>query len=152
MKTNKKGITLSLFYFITLFTLQAQDLSFIGKPKKEHYQIPQKDLQKKPAPSCQAHNRATFVGGNKMLINYIKNNLYYPALAMENGIEGSVQLRFIVDSEGFLGDIKVIRSMGYGCDKQAVDLLRKMPAWQPAIVNGAPRASLNYLEIQFKLY
>lgn len=68
--------------------------------------------------------------GYKRLERYIRNNLQYPEAAKANAIEGNVVLTFQVQPDGTPTDFKVIQSLGYGCDEEAMRLLREGPKWR----------------------
>ena len=79
-----------------------------------------------------------FPGGEKEMMKFIKNNLRYPSLAAENGIRGTVIVNFVVDHEGKITRIKVVRGIGGGCDEEAMRVLTKMPNWSPGRQGGKP--------------
>ena len=79
-----------------------------------------------------------FPGGEKEMMKFIHNNLRYPSLAAENGIQGTVIVNFVVDHEGKITRIKVVRGIGGGCDEEAMRVLSKMPAWSPGRQGGKP--------------
>ncbi|MBP3254114.1 MAG: energy transducer TonB [Bacteroidales bacterium] len=96
--------------------------------------------------------QATFPGGNWELDKFIRNNLVYPKQAKNNKVQGNVFVTFIVEKDGSISDIKILRDdIGYGCGKAAVDVVKKMPKWQPGKQRGkAVRQQFN-LPIHFKL-
>ncbi len=77
-----------------------------------------------------------FPGGEKALLRFIRANLRIPDAALKNGISGKVVLQFTVNPNGSLSDITVVNSLGYGCDEEAIRLVRLMPAWNPARHRG----------------
>jgi protein TonB len=77
-----------------------------------------------------------FPGGENEMIKFIMNNLRYPPLAQDNGISGTVIVNFVVDREGKIGRIKVVRGIGGGCDEEAIRVLEKMPPWSPGKQGG----------------
>ena len=79
-----------------------------------------------------------FPGGEKEMMKFIHNNLRYPSLAAENGIQGTVIVNFVVDHEGKITRIKVVRGIGGGCDEEAMRVLSKMPNWSPGRQGGKP--------------
>ncbi|MEM0939312.1 MAG: energy transducer TonB [Bacteroidota bacterium] len=81
---------------------------------------------------------AQFPGGLNEWTKYLKKNLKYPKEARRNNITGRVFLKFVVDEEGSVTNIKVLRSLGYGCDKEAIRLLSETPKWIPAKANNKP--------------
>lgn len=70
-----------------------------------------------------------FPGGPAELLKYIAKNLKYPIIAQENGIQGKVILRFVVNAKGYVEDIKVLRSLDPYCDKEAVRVVKSLPQW-----------------------
>lgn len=77
-----------------------------------------------------------FPGGEEALSNYIHNQRKYPAAAAELGIEGKVVCSFIVNQEGQVTDVTLLRGIGYGCDQEAIRIIKSMPLWQPGKQNG----------------
>ncbi len=77
-----------------------------------------------------------FPGGEREMLRFIKNNLRYPMTAQENGVQGTVILNFVVDREGRIINIKVVKPIGYGCDEESVRVLQKMPPWTPGKQRG----------------
>jgi len=77
-----------------------------------------------------------FPGGEGEMMKFIRKNLQYPTLAQENGISGTVIVNFVVDRDGKITLIKVIRGIGGGCDEEAIRVLKKMPAWNPGKQGG----------------
>jgi len=78
-----------------------------------------------------------FPGGVEALSDYLKNNLKYPNKAIEAKIEGKVFVSFIVNTEGYLKEIEVLRGLGYEIDKEVLRVILKMPKWKPAVNNGS---------------
>lgn len=65
------------------------------------------------------------------ILKYFAKNLRYPVMAKENGITGIVVLQFIVDEAGTVSNIEIVRDIGGGCGKAAVDVAQNMPEWRP---------------------
>ena len=74
--------------------------------------------------------------GEKDYLQYIKNNLIYPEEAKKAGIKGVVKLRFTVKKNGKISKIRVIEGIGYGCDKEAIRLIKQGPEWLPGSGDG----------------
>lgn len=92
-----------------------------------------------------------FPGGNDALFAYIAKELKYPEQAIEEGIEGVVFVTFVVEADGKITGVKVIRGIGGGCDEEAVRVVRGMPNWKPGKQRGeAVRVKYN-LPIRYKL-
>ncbi len=79
-----------------------------------------------------------FPGGEAALKKYLKEKLVMPESAKRNGIKGKVVLKITIGEDGKIGGIRVMRSLGFGCDEEAIRITRAMPAWKPATRNGKP--------------
>ncbi len=88
--------------------------------------------------------------GKKML-EFIYFNIKYPEAAQNNGVEGTVVLSFIVNKEGTVSNVTVVRSVGHGCDEEALRVVESFPRWIPAIENGEYRDAKLNLPIHFRL-
>lgn len=97
----------------------------------------------------------SFPGGESELWKWLGNNLHYPTLAVEQNIQGTVILKFVIDVDGSIRDINVERSLDTNCDKEAIRAVQSMPKWTPAqIIQGnkkTPVASYHTLRISFRL-
>ena len=93
----------------------------------------------------------SFPGGLEELYKWIDNNVQYPAVARENGIEGRVILKFIVEKDGSLSDSTVIHSVHPMVDREALRLVGQMPKWNPGKRAGIPVRVRSCLPIKFKL-
>ena len=92
-----------------------------------------------------------FPGGEAALLKYLAENIKYPAIARESGIQGRVFLSFVVEKSGKITDMKVVKDIGGGCGKEAMRVVETMPAWKPGNQNGNPvRVRMN-LPVLFKL-
>ena len=95
--------------------------------------------------------QASFPSGNKQWTKFLNKNLKYPKQATRMGIDGRVFLSFIVDKDGSLSDINVIRGIGGGCDEEAVRVLKKSPKWNPGRQRGVPVKSRMSISVVFNL-
>ena len=77
-----------------------------------------------------------FEGGMAGWSEYLSKTLKYPDEAKKNQIQGRVTMSFIVQKEGSLTDIKVLRGIGSGADEEAIRVLNESPKWKPGIQNG----------------
>lgn len=98
-----------------------------------------------------AVTKATFPGGALGLKTYLAKNLQYPQIAKENGVVGSVLVRFTVSKNGVPENFLVERGIGAGCDEEAIRLLKMMPPWKPATLDGEPIAAKQMIYVPFKL-
>ena len=92
-----------------------------------------------------------YPGGDAELKKYLSLNLHYPNPAMEQKIEGEVLISFIIDVEGGISDIKIIKGLGYGCDEEALRVVRAMPQWRPARRKGKAIKVAYRLPVVFEL-
>jgi len=92
-----------------------------------------------------------FPGGDKALREYILNNIKYPEVARTSGITGTVYVQFVVEKDGSISDVKVVRGIGGGCDEDAVRVVKSMPKWKPGKQRGRPVRVYFTLPIEFKL-
>ncbi len=83
--------------------------------------------------------------------SYLGKNIRYPEQAKENNIEGRVILKFVVNEDGAVSDISVVRGIGGGCDEEAKRVVASMPKWKPGKQNGRPVKVYFTLPIVFKL-
>lgn len=89
--------------------------------------------------------------GKKEYKEYLEENLKYPQSAAENEIEGTVVLQLIISSTGSVENIEVKRSLGYGCDEEAIRLVNEGPSWSPAEKDGSNVADKVRVKVKFKL-
>lgn len=94
----------------------------------------------------------TYVGGESAMKKFLESNIIYPQKAKDAGITGTVYIEFTVEASGDLSNIQVIRGIGYGCDEEAVRLVKLMKnKWLPAKTNGKKIAVKMMLPVKFKL-
>jgi periplasmic protein TonB len=92
-----------------------------------------------------------FPGGDEELLKFIHDNLHYPAVAAEVGIEGRVTIRFVVNRDGDVTDVTIIRGLDPSCDKEAVRVVKMMPKWIPGRQNGRNVPVYYTLPVVYKL-
>jgi protein TonB len=95
--------------------------------------------------------RAEFPGGERAMMQWLADNIRYPTMAREVGLEGKVFLSFVVEKNGSITDIKVRRGIGSGCDEAAKNAIEQMPKWSPAKQNGRAVRVQFTLPVQFHL-
>lgn len=74
------------------------------------------------------------------LSRYALENITYPDSARKHNIEGRVYARFVIDANGFVKHVTILRSPGYGCSEEIIRVLEAMPRWRPGRLNGEPVA------------
>lgn len=96
-------------------------------------------------------NWPTPKGGMPEFYKYIGENIQYPALARRLNVSGIVFLQFVVEKDGKITDVKVLRGIGAGCDEEAMRVLQSAPAWTPGKQRGRPVRVLMTVPIRFIL-
>lgn len=92
-----------------------------------------------------------FPGGQAALLKWISDNIKYPAIAEENGIQGRVVCTFVVERDGSVTDVLVARSIDPSLDKEAIRVLKKMPKWIPGKQNGSAVRVKYTVPVTFRL-
>jgi len=77
-----------------------------------------------------------YPGGDKARIKYLQENIKYPEMAKESGTQGTVYITFVVEKDGRITSVKVLRGIGGGCDEEAVRVIKRMPNWKPGKQRG----------------
>lgn len=83
-----------------------------------------------------AEDMPSFPGGEKALMQYIKDNTYYPKEMCEGAAQGRVMVGFVINEDGSISDVKVLRSLTPEFDEVAVKIVKGMPKWNPGKQNG----------------
>lgn len=92
-----------------------------------------------------------FPGGEPEMMKWLGENLNYPVIAQEAGIQGRVVVRFVVTKTGAVDEVKVLRGFDPACDKEAVRVVKSMPKWNPGRQNGEAVAVYYTLPVTFRL-
>lgn len=77
-----------------------------------------------------------FPGGPAALMKYLSENTKYPVVAQENGVQGRVTVQFVVEKDGSISDVHVLRGVDPSLDKEAVRVVKSLPRWTPGKQNG----------------
>lgn len=92
-----------------------------------------------------------FPGGQIAMLQYMMKNIKYPKQAMKEGIQGRVTVSFIVEKDGRVTNVRLLRSVQSALDKEAIRVVKSMPKWTPGKQNGKPVRVRFNLPIMFKL-
>ena len=93
----------------------------------------------------------SFPGGNGALLEYLATHVKYPVVAQENGVQGRVIVSFVVERDGSITDVRVVRSVDPSLDREAQRVVSSMPRWTPGKQNGsAVRVKYN-VPVSFRL-
>jgi protein TonB len=96
-------------------------------------------------------NSPEFPGGMEAWNEYLRKNLKYPTQARRMGIEGTVYVVFVVNTDGTVQDVELLRGIGGGCDEEALRVVKGAPKWTPGKQRGRPVRVRMRLPIRFKL-
>ncbi len=92
-----------------------------------------------------------YPGGAGQLYSYISKNVVYPTMAKEAGVQGTVTLKFVVEKDGSIGEVQVMRGIGSGCDEEAARLVKAAGKWRAGKQNGKAVRVWFILPIKFTL-
>ena len=92
-----------------------------------------------------------YPGGQIAMLKYIMENIKYPKQAMKEGIQGRVTVSFIVEKDGRVSNVRLLRSVQSALDKEAIRVVKSMPKWTPGKHNGKPVRVRFNLPVMFKL-
>ena len=81
-------------------------------------------------------NQPKFPGDKNALTNYLRKNVQYPEAAKQAGVTGRVFISFIVERDGRLTDVHLLKGLGFGCDEEAMRVMNAMPRWEPGTQSG----------------
>ena len=93
----------------------------------------------------------SFPGGDAELMKFLSSHIKYPVVAEENGIQGRVIATFVVERDGSISDVKVIKSVDPSLDKEAIRVLKSMPKWIPGKQNGSAVRVKYTVPVTFRL-
>lgn len=92
-----------------------------------------------------------FKGGADALYEYLAKNMKYPKIAVESNIQGTVFVTFVIETDGSITDVKLLKGIGGGCDEEALRVVKNMPRWYPGKQRGVPVRVQYNLPVRFIL-
>ncbi|HHT33838.1 MAG: energy transducer TonB [Proteiniphilum sp.] len=96
-------------------------------------------------------NQPEFPGGNAAMMKFLGDNIKYPVIAQENGIQGRVICNFVVEKDGSITDVQVVRGVDPSLDREAVRVIQQMPRWKPGKQRGQAVRVRFTLPVVFRL-
>lgn len=129
----------------------SDDIDLIKEHKEEVVQEKPREEKKKEEVFTHVEQMPKFPGGDAELYKFINNNLNYPAMAIENNVQGRVVVQFVVTKDGSIGNVKVVRSVDRDLDNEAIRVCKKLPKFIPGKQNGQPVNVWYTLPVTFKL-
>jgi protein TonB len=93
-----------------------------------------------------------FEGGTAGLMRYVRQNISYPSVAREIGVEGTVYVSFVINETGNVESAKVMKGIGYGCDEEVIRVVNKMPRWKKVGRNAGRPVKVRFnIPVAFRL-
>jgi protein TonB len=125
------------------------------RPEEKEPEAPFLIVEEMPRfPGCQEEGlskKEKLDCATERLLQFLGSHIRYPSLAKDNGIEGTVVVRFIVEKDGSISQPAIIRDIGGGCGAEALRVVKSMPTWLPGKQQGRPVRVQFSLPVQFKL-
>lgn len=98
-----------------------------------------------------SETQPAFPGGTSALYTFLNDNIQYPRAARESNIQGTVYVKFVVWNDGSIRDATVLRGIGFGCDEEALRVVKMMPKWSPGLQRTMPVNVQMVLPVKFVL-
>lgn len=92
-----------------------------------------------------------YPGGEGALLGYLRDNIHYPTVAAENGVQGRVVVGFVVERDGSITDVKILRGVDPSLDREAMRVVKSMPRWNPGKQNGSAVRVKYQVPVSFRL-
>lgn len=92
-----------------------------------------------------------YPGGDVALMGYLRDNIKYPTVAAENGVQGRVVVGFVVERDGSITDVKILRGVDPSLDREAMRVVKSMPRWNPGKQNGSAVRVKYQVPVSFRL-
>jgi TonB family protein len=142
---------LILFTAGTVNNIAAQTSQQQVKPTEDQKVVTQEKPKKEDPVFTVVENPPSYPGGQDAMSKYLVENIKYPEEARTKGIQGTVFVTFVIEKDGTVSTVKILRGIGSGCDEEAQRVVSGMPKWIPGKQKGDPvRVQFN-LPINFKL-
>lgn len=107
--------------------------------------------EEQPMSIAMVEQKPEFKGGEKAMYQWLSDNIVYPSAASEEGVQGRVVVEFVVDKDGSITNVRVVRNRHPALDKEALRVIKAMPKWIPGRNNGQPVKVTYTLPVTFKL-
>lgn len=118
--------------FVPMFSGEGEEETFNNQTQEQEEEVV-KDIK----PLTFAQVMPEFKGGETALRTFLAEHLKYPRRALETGTEGRLHISFVVNTDGSISKIKIVKgALGFGCEEAALQVIEKMPVWNPGQQNG----------------
>ena len=136
---------------IGAFTVEGNDETAEVKHVEEKIAEPEPVKEEETKVFDVVEQMPSFPGGPSALMQYLSSNIKYPVVAEENGVQGRVVCTFVVERDGSITDVRVIKSVDPSLDKEAVRVVKGMPKWIPGKQNGSAVRVKYTVPVTFRL-
>jgi protein TonB len=124
MKINK--------YLFTLVTIGLLTINLNAKSQNSNID----EIKKDTLVFVVVEESPEFQGGDQARIEYLIKNINYPKKARKAGIQGTVYITFIIEKDGKVSNVRILRGIGGGCDEESLRVVKNMPKWKPGRQRG----------------
>lgn len=114
-------------------------------------EVPEEEVEEEAEIFQVVEDPPEFPGGEEELFKYLGKSIQYPPMAKDAGVSGVVYVTFVVNEDGSISDVEVLRGIGAGCDKEAIRVVENMPKWKPGKQRGKSVKVQFNLPIRFTL-
>ena len=136
---------------IGAFTVEGNDETAEVKHVEEKIAEPEPVKEEETKVFDVVEQMPSFPGGPSALMQYLSSNIKYPVVAEENGVQGRVVCTFVVEKDGSITDVRVVKSVDPSLDKEAVRVVKSMPKWIPGKQNGSAVRVKYTVPVTFRL-
>ena len=136
---------------IGAFTVEGNDETAEVKHVEEKIAEPEPVKEEETKVFDVVEQMPSFPGGPSALMQYLSSNIKYPVVAEENGVQGRVVCTFVVEKDGSITDVRVIKSVDPSLDKEAMRVVKGMPKWIPGKQNGSAVRVKYTVPVTFRL-
>ncbi|MFC3813104.1 energy transducer TonB [Lacihabitans lacunae] len=125
--------------------------AFIPPPPPEEVKIVAIEKPKEEEIFTAVEQNPEFPGGTSEMYKYLGQNIKYPAAAQRANVSGRVFVKFVVEKDGSIGKVEVLKGIGFGCDEEAIRVIKSMPKWNPGRQNGKNVRVFYNMPVVYKL-
>ena len=136
---------------IGAFTVEGNDETAEVKHVEEKIAEPEPFKEEETKVFDVVEQMPSFPGGQSALLQYLSSNIKYPVVAEENGVQGRVIVTFVVEKDGSITDVRVVKSVDPSLDKEAQRVVKSMPKWIPGKQNGSAVRVKYTVPVTFRL-
>ena len=136
---------------IGAFTVEGNDETAEVKHVEEKIAEPEPVKEEETKVFDVVEQMPSFPGGPSALMQYLSSNIKYPVVAEENGVQGRVVCTFVVEKDGSITDVRVVKSVDPSLDKEATRVVKGMPKWIPGKQNGSAVRVKYTVPVTFRL-